>query len=159
VTIDESQPEEEPMIKSAARVQLGLGKSVALLLVTLFAAVAMYFAATPSPALAQTEYHFCQVTLAPYGQNGDRCSAWGGGYLFEAGVIGYNHSACIDFTNGIDNNLMYSWACAPAPQPGQFTYKAVNYGNDGVYRKPIIRNNTTGDSNKVEGWYKCYTDC
>lgn len=150
---------EKQMTKPATIGPTAVGRRVMLLLTALIAAMALYFSATVSSAAAQTSYNFCAVTLAPYGQYGDRCSSWGGGYLSESSVIGYDHSACIDYTNGINENLMYSWACAPAPQPGQFTLREVDFWNDGIYRKPIIRNNTTGDSNKVAGHYNCYTDC
>lgn len=132
-----------------------IGKRWLVLLAALMATAAMYFPWTVQQASAQTSYAFCwKVTLAPYGQYGDRCNSWGGGYLRDSSVYGYYHSACIDYTNGVNQNLMYPWACTP-----KGTFRYVGFWNDGIYRKPIIRNNTTGDTNMVEGWYECYTDC
>jgi hypothetical protein len=145
--------------RSEVHYQMGLGKRVALLLGAFVAAAAMFFSTGAPDASAKTEYGFCEVWLAPYGQYGDRCNAWGGGQLNHTRVYGFTHSACIDYTNGIDANLMYSWACTGSPPGGSPAVREVSFWNDGIYRKPIIRNNTTGDNNRVAGYYSCYTDC
>lgn len=147
------------MNETAIHEPKSIGKRGELLLVVLMAAMTMYFSAVPPKASAQTSYNFCEVTLAPLGQYGDRCNSWGGGYLSHSVVVGWDHSACINYTNGINQNLMYAWACAPKPPPGYPAFREVNFWNDGIYRKPIIRNNTTGDQNRVAGHYDCYIDC
>jgi hypothetical protein len=137
-----------------------IGKRGLVLLAALTAAAAMLFSATAPKASAATEYQFCHgVNLAPYGQYGDRCNAWGGGYLAESKVYSWEHSVCIDYTNGVDSNLMYPWACGDPPLNGIPSFRFVNFWNDGIYRKPIIRNNTTGDDTVAYGWYSCYTNC
>jgi hypothetical protein len=127
-----------------------------LLLAALIAAMAMYFAAQPSPASAQN--NFCEgAFLAPYGQGGDRC--WGPvHHLFGVGVVTGERAGCVDIADG-SNNLLRSWNCGPANSvPGE----AANMfwgSNDGVNRKGVIRNNNTSYSGYFYGIESCYTGC
>lgn len=117
----------------------------------------MCFAVAPSKASATTQYNFCQdVTLAPYGQYGDRCHAWGGGYLAHVALVTYERAGCSSVTDG-HGNLIQSWSCFPkGSAPGAHH---IYWGNDGTYRKAVIRNNNTSFSGKFTGNYLCYNPC
>jgi len=113
--------------------------------------MSIWLSAGPVPtAHAFHEIQYCNTWLAPWGQPGDSCAAnWGGG-LYAAGVRSYTHSGCVSVLNS-GGGLAASWKCTSGPN--DLTYYL--FGNDGVYRRGIVRNNA-GGSNHVYGWYQAY---
>ncbi len=144
------------MSTPATHEQFGVRERGLLILAALVATLAMCFAAAPPKASAQTHYNFCQVTLAPYGQYGDQCMAWGGGYLLNATITTYERAGCLTVANG-QGNLIQSWTCFP--KSGGAGAYIMSWSNDGTYRKPVIRNNNLSFSGKFAGSYDCYYPC
>ena len=133
------------MAKSMSRLRrMLLGLVAAVLLVATWASV------------GQTEKaeagNFCTyVFVQPYGQAGDRCAATWGGPLYGVTVESFEHSGCVATTNA-GGALNSSWVCSAGPNSFNWQF----YGNDGVYRRAIIRNNTTGATNHISGSWTCY---
>jgi len=118
--------------------------------------ITIFAAAKAPPASATTAYNFCNVTLAPYGQSGDRCYAWGGGYLYGVDLVTYERSGCSTVSDG-SGNLIQSWTCFPkGSSPAAYE---LHWVNDGVYRKPVIRNNNLSYSGHFAGAYGCFYPC
>jgi hypothetical protein len=135
--------------------QLRFGKRALLILSALVAFFIMFATANPPPASATTTYDFCNVTLAPYGQYGDRCYSWGGGDLAVIAFVTYERSGCVTTANG-NGDLIQSWKCFPnGSAPGGYHL----YFGDHIYRKPVIRNNNLSYKGYFEGGYTCYTPC
>lgn len=133
----------------------GLKQRIVVLLAVVGAILGLSIATTAPRASAQDYYAYCVGTnLAPYGQYGDRCYAWGGGILAIAGVHAIDHSACVDVVDAA-GNLMQSWSCTPSGG----AWKELWYLNEGIYRRAVVRNNTTGSTNHIDAYYRCYGNC
>lgn len=105
---------------------------------------------TTSKADAAIAYEeFCiNANLGPYGQSTDSCA--GGGYRrqFYVQVQAFTHSACASSTtNGAKSGVNVAWVCTA----GGGGVTAANWVNSSVYTYGIIRNNTTGDTNRATG--------
>ncbi len=114
-----------------------------------------YAQADPPKASAQDHYNFCAVTLAPYGQYGDRCYAVGGGYLRGINMQAYQHSGCATTAVVSSGELTKPWTCLPA---GGGTL-GLTYSQNTDYLKAVLRNNTTGSATSVTGAYFCWNQC
>jgi hypothetical protein len=122
---------------------------VALLLAMIASAIAMYFM-TPSTATASEP--ICHVNLAPYGQNGDRC--WGPGRpLFNVYMQTYQRAGCVNAANS-SNQLLGIWQCV-----GANSGYLINFQNDGIRRKGVIRNNNVSYVGYFAGSQTCYWEC
>ena len=81
---------------------------------------------------------FCGVTLAPYGQGGDRC--WGQGHvLYDVIIVTHERAGCVDVAN-TNNELLQSWTCISS---GNST--AIWMTPEGR-RKGVVRNNNLSAS-------------
>jgi hypothetical protein len=119
---------------------------IMLILACAMALVAAMWLGGPITKANATVEQFCSGYLAaPYGQNGDRCHA--PAYHILNGVTGkgVNHSACVDAEEG--TSLITSWVCSSGPEV------EVSLGTCcGRTLRGVVRNNTTGDTNKLWGW-------
>jgi len=102
---------------------------------------------------------FCSgVTLAPYGQGGDRC--WGPSRqgLNYSAVRTYQRAGCVDIANS-SNVLLASWICGAAGSaPGLAA--AIGYNQDLLgYHKGVIRNNNLSASGTFGGEFACANGC
>jgi len=101
----------------------------------------------------QGNMYFCtQVWLQPYGQAGDRCASPLGGYLYAVTGNTVEHSGCVSVLNNI-GNVSSTWACTPGGNTAVQKY----FPGDGIWRRGIIRNNTTGSGAHMSGSQWCYT--
>ena len=83
--------------------------------------------------------------------------SWGGGYLAFNTLVTWERAGCLATTDGFGNQNT-SWQCGPkgsAPGPSV----QITYGTDGVYRKPILRNNNLSYHGHFSGSYYCYSPC
>ena len=99
-------------------------------------------------------YNFCSnVWVKPYGQQpNDRCVSPIGGYLYSVLVQTFEHSGCVSVLNNV-GNVSEAWSCTP----GGSTYASRFYVEDGIWRRGIIRNNTSGSGAHISGNQWCYT--
>jgi hypothetical protein len=130
-----------------------LGKRGMLLVGALLTSIAMYFAVTASPAAAAEP--FCtQVTLQPFGHNGDRCWApWHYSVIGET-LVTFERAGCVDIANGA-NELMFSWVCGAAHSSPAAAAEINDFNHEGVPRKGVIRNNSLSFTGKFSGSQVC----
>lgn len=110
-------------------------------------------AVTPAGAAETTE--FCRgAWLNKYGQPGDSCAAGHWGYQFWVQVNAHEHSACANITvNSQKSGAVGVWSCTSGPWS-----QVVIYPQAYTWSQPIMRNNTTGDTNHADGYqYYCET--
>lgn len=132
----------------------GRGRLAALFALLVIAGVGLLAAPPNSEAKS---VNFCStVSLAPYGHPGDRC--WGpGSFVFGINLVTYDRAGCVTVANGA-NQLLQSWTCGAAGSvPGPAV--VLNFGNDGVWRKPVIRNNNLSFAGTFSGGLACYSGC
>lgn len=124
--------------------------------VVLIAAAATIAALNVHPAPASASENYCGVTLAPYGQSGDRCYGTGA-FLFGTTVETFERAGCVDVANS-ENVLLQSWSCGAAGSwPGPAA--EILFSNDGVRRKGVARNNNTSFSGFFDAGEVCYSGC
>jgi len=116
------------------------------------AIVAIYaVVATQAPAVAHAGEGFCDgVTLAPYGQWGDRCYAWewqAHSELVWVTVRDFQRSGCADYAPQYSGELKSSWACFAKETWG---YKWVSPVTTTPYRG-VIRNNNLSYNGTFDG--------
>lgn len=129
------------------RVKLGLLMSAALL-----AAWIVSFGAAPNASANQA---FCSgVSLAPYGQGGDRCWGPSANGLDMGWVITVQRAGCVTIADG-SNNLLTSWVCGPAGSSPGLAASVFLASAPGVWRKAVIRNNNLSNSGNFSGIYGC----
>jgi len=130
---------------------LGIGKTArrTAILIALATTVMMsiWMSAGPVSNANAGGYHFCWYVVAdPYGLPYDRCAPpTGTTGLIRAATVSWEHSTCLSTTTAA-NVLNHPWVCTGGPN----TVRWVEF-NDGVFRKPIVRNNTTGDVAHIGG--------
>lgn len=109
---------------------------------------------TRAQADVQGNMSICSYSwVAPYGQAGDKCAANLGGYLWAVSGQSYEHSACVSVLNN-KGDVSSSWLCTP----GSNNYTGVKwFAEDGVWRRGVLRNNTTGSGAHVSGTQTCIT--
>jgi hypothetical protein len=129
-------------------------KRLVALLAVVGALFTIYAQANPPKAAAQDHYEFCYGTLAPYGQYGDRCYAWGGGWLRGINLQVFEHSGCVSTANAA-GDILQSWSCTPSG----YTKKELIWPPNETWKKAVIRNNTTGSSSYFTAGYYCYNQC
>lgn len=135
--------------QSARRTALAIGSAVVLLL-ALWMSVGP---TTKAKADVKGYYQFCSnAWVQPYGQAGDRCASPLGGYLWMVQVSSYEHSACVSYLNNV-GNVASSWACTPGPN----NFATKYFVEDGVWRRGIVRNNTTNSGAHIAGKQDCIT--
>jgi len=125
---------------------------VGLLLAICIAGLA---AATPR-ASAVT---FCGgVTLAPYGQGGDRC--WGPSResLNFAAVVTYQRAGCVNIASS-SNVLLQSWVCGAAGSAPQYAASVTYLQDPRGFHKGVIRNNNLSYSATFSGNFGCANGC
>lgn len=101
-----------------------------------------------APSSAMANENFCPtVTLAPYGQGGDRC--WGTmQYMFGINMETHERAGCVDVANG-SNGLLQSWTCVGTYNTAKFHYSPT------IRRKGVVRNDNftyTGVFGASEFW-------
>jgi hypothetical protein len=103
---------------------------------------------------------FCtNVSLAPYGQGGDRC--WGPSLLNlnYGDVHTQERAGCVAIADG-SNNLLTQWKCGAAGSwPGFSAWASIQPGGYGSNQKAVIRNNNLSSWGKFGGGYNCYGGC
>lgn len=125
------------------RRQAAIALAAAALLASLLAGA---FGA-PSAKASQAFYGFCPVTLAPYGTYYDNCASNLQLHYFAVMVYSEDHSACASTTTtGWKDGVNQPWVCT-----GGAFQSATNYVNANVLTYPMIRNNTTGATNRAGG--------
>jgi hypothetical protein len=130
-----------------------LGKHLSLGLAGLITAILLYAGAVVGPIADAAAEPFCQaVTLAPYGQYGDRCYAWeweAHPYLAIVSIQTDERAGCVTSAD-LSGNLKESWYCIGNGSSG---WKYVNYTSEP--RRGVIRNNNLNYSGRFWGAYTC----
>lgn len=91
--------------------------------------------------------------VQPYGQAGDKCASPLGGYLWAVQGQGHERSACVSVLNNV-GAVSSSWVCSPGPN----SYTAIKwFAEDGIWRRGVLRNNSTGSGAHVSGTQNCIT--
>ena len=139
------------MALNIKRIPMGTALAIAVL------AVALVGLVVGAPKASAVD--FCSgVTLAPYGQGGDRC--WGPSRqsLNYSAIRTYQRAGCVDIANS-SNVLLASWVCGAAGSaPGLAA--AIGYNQDPLgYHKGVIRNNNTSASGTFGGVFACANGC
>lgn len=119
-------------------------QQLTVVLASVVAAMALLGGLVLTPAAkAGVETPICGVTLAPYGQSGDRC--WGPSQqrLLSVWVSTSQRSGCVTYASP-SNELQDSWYCV-----GSGTSAGKYVRNDGGYHKAVVRNNNLTYS----GWF------
>ncbi len=134
---------------------LAIGKSARrmAILIALAVTVAMsiWMSAGPVSKANADSGQFCWYVLAqPYGWPYDRCSAsvWATTQGFEGATVSWEHSTCIATLNAAEQ-LNASWVCTGGPNTVRWTSFP-----GGTFRRPIVRNNTTGDYTHIGGFFQ-----
>jgi hypothetical protein len=135
----------------------GFGKRVSLGLAGLVVAIVMYAGMSFGSVAHASAEGFCDgVTLAPYGNYGDRCYAWvweAHPYLAIVSMETRERAGCMTSAAGEGYELRESWYCIGNYGSG---FKYVNSTPEP--RRGVIRNNNLNYSGKFYGAYTCCWD-
>lgn len=115
-------------------------RAIAILAIAALGAV---WAAGHAPK-ANAENFCTNVTLAPYGHGGDRCTAPVGGYIWGVVLVTHERAGCASIAN--NGVVLASWTCTSAQNVLQTYYTPNNQWAHG-----IIRNNNLSASGVFEG--------
>jgi hypothetical protein len=89
--------------------------------------------------------NFCTgVTLSPYQQGGDRCTAPNGGYIWGVVLVTHTRAGCASIAN--NGVVLETWTCTSAGNTLQTYYSPNNRWAHG-----IIRNNNLSSSGVFDG--------
>ncbi len=95
--------------------------------------------------------NFCtNAFLEPKGKPGSECGASSGGLILDVFGEGVEHSMCVAYIGGANENLS-GWNCTAGPGGSKLLWAP----NDGVWKRGDLRNNTTGGKTHVQGSWGC----
>jgi hypothetical protein len=116
----------------------------------LLGALTVFAAAHSSRAEAEANEVFCPgASVGPYGQSNDWCAGGGRHGIVFVQVQAVEHSACASTTtNGAKSGTNVSWVCTSGGGNEVTQNWGPNFQNCAY---GILRNNTTGASNRVTG--------
>lgn len=136
----------------------GLGVKAPLAFGTALLAVCVAFLMGSAPSAHASD--FCtNVSLAPYGQGGDRCFGPSLKNLNYGQVVTHERAGCVAIADG-SNNLLTIWKCGAAGSaPGFSAWASIQPGGYGTNQKAIIRNNNLSSWGVFGGGYNCYGGC
>jgi len=134
------QPLGAPTLSSRQRTLLAIGVGLLMSLCLCIGAI--------SKAGAVETHNFCTgAWLDRYGQPQDNCAAGWFGYNVRVGVYAHEHSACASTTtNSQKSGVNLPWTCTATPYT-----ETVNWTSALAFTQPIMRNNTSGDTNHADG--------
>lgn len=125
-----------------------------MLLAAVAATIALCFALASGPVAKSDAavINFCSsVSLAPFGQAGDRCFAghdhWG--HIMYSTIQTFERAGCVNYA-GWYYELYASWKCV-----GKNSTTYIYVPNDGGSYQGVIRNNNSSYSGKFSGSYTC----